>query len=100
VFDDLEQFPELSGVVAIIVGHAEFRLQPELCFHIVFFNVNVERFARRSFIGTEEKSEAAMLKDDRHGYHFNKFDANSSPSKRKTISVRFGRISFRRACGL
>src|ERR1035438_5976600 len=73
VFDDLQQFPQLSSVVAIIVGYSEFRFQPEFCFQIVFFNVYVNRFARRSFIGIEEKLETTMMKDDRHGFNSNNY---------------------------
>jgi hypothetical protein len=62
LFDDLQQLAESASVVSIIVGHPKFRFQPELRFHVVFFNVNVDRLLRCSFIGVEEKPEAAIVK--------------------------------------
>jgi hypothetical protein len=70
ILDDLQQFPKRSSVVTIIVCHTHFRFQPEFCFNIVFFNVNVNRLAWRSFIGIEEKPETPMVENDWHCFHF------------------------------
>jgi hypothetical protein len=48
--DDLQQLATSAGIVAIILGHADFRYQPEFCFQVVFLDVNVYRLTRRSFV--------------------------------------------------
>jgi len=48
--DDFQQLAESAGVVAIIVGHFNFRYHPEFCFEIVFPDVNMHWFAGRSFV--------------------------------------------------
>jgi hypothetical protein len=37
--------PQRARVVAIIVGDADFRVQPELCFGVILFDVDVDGFA-------------------------------------------------------
>lgn len=66
LFHDLNQFAKCSSVIAIIVGHRNIRKQPELGLSFVFLNMNMSRFAWRSFIRIEEEFEAAIAKDNRH----------------------------------
>ena len=48
--DNLQQLTESPGVIAIIVGYLNFRFQPELRFQVVFLNVDMNLFPRRSFV--------------------------------------------------
>src|SRR6266568_9270487 len=64
--DDPDQLTKSSGIVAIIVGYLNRRSQPEFCLQLILFNMDVDWFTRRSFIGIEEKPEAALPKNDWH----------------------------------
>jgi hypothetical protein len=64
--DNPHQLAKSAGVITIIVGHVNFRMQPEFRFLIIFLNVNVHRFARRSFVRIEEESEATLTKSYWH----------------------------------
>lgn len=61
--NDFQQLSERPSVVAIIVGHTDFRFQPEFCFQAVFLNVNMDGFTWSAFIGVEEKGKTAVAKD-------------------------------------
>lgn len=63
---DFQQFAKHTSIVAIIVCHSNLRLQPEFCFRRARNIVNVNRLTRQSFIGVEEKTETAILKDCGH----------------------------------
>ena len=65
--DDLQQLPERSGVITVIVGQRHFRFHPEFCFACVFLNMNMNGLGRRAFIRIEEKPEATFAEDLWHG---------------------------------
>jgi hypothetical protein len=42
-------------------------MQPEFCFLVVLFDVNVHRLARRTFVRVKEEPEATFTKNYWHG---------------------------------
>jgi hypothetical protein len=59
--------PQRARIVSIIVGDAGFWVQPELRFAVVLLDVDVDGFARISFVGVKEEAEAAFSEDFGHG---------------------------------
>jgi len=54
-FNNLQQLAENAGLITVIVRYANFRLQPEFRFHIVFLDMNVDRLAWHAFVQNRRK---------------------------------------------
>ena len=63
---DLQQFAERSSIITVIVSDPNIRTQPELRFNACLFYVDMNGFARSSFVGIKEEPETAFEEDRWH----------------------------------